>query len=57
MEAPRATPEQLQLVQDMLEGRACLECGEPVRPRQPCTACGEKLEILRTIFPTIYGDA
>lgn len=48
---------QEQLARDLLTGRACLECGEPTFPPEPCEACAEKRELLRQVFPELHGDA
>ena len=48
---------QRQLVADLIAGRRCEVCGEPIQPPEPCEACAEKRELLRQAFPKLYGDA
>lgn len=45
------------LVLDLITGRACSECAEPIEPGQPCEACADKRELLRQAFPKLHGDA
>lgn len=48
---------QIDLLEDLLAGRACMECGEPIEPGRSCECCAEKRAILREVFPELYGDS
>lgn len=48
---------QVRLIEDLITGRACAECGESVERGQPCENCADKRELLRQAFPKLHGDA
>lgn len=49
--------EQREFIEAALRGDVCLECGDEITPGDPCATCAEKREILRQVFPQLYGDA
>lgn len=49
--------DQREFLENLLDGHACMKCGEDLTPGEPCAACAEKRELLRQAFPKLHGDA